>query len=71
MIARIKKFLGIKTIIKSEEMKTEKDYYKSLLNDYSFELEVIKKNPNAFDKTEKDKMTNLIAIYKAKLGELE
>lgn len=68
MIARIKKFLGINEI--KTTINNEQSYYKELLNHYEFELSIINKNTKAFTKEEKDKMTNLVAIYKAKLGEL-
>lgn len=71
MIKLIKKVLGINKIKKTHITNNEKSYYQELLNRYELELLIIEKRPKAFTKEEKDKMTNLIAIYKAKLGELE
>lgn len=70
MIKLIKKVLGINEIKKTDITNNEKSYYQELLNHYELELSIIEKRPKAFTKEERDKMTNLVAIYKAKLGEL-
>lgn len=70
MIKLIKKVLGINEIKKTDITNNEKSYYQELLNHYELELSIIERNPKGFTKEEKDKMTNLVAVYKAKLGEL-
>jgi hypothetical protein len=70
MIKLIKRVLGINEIKKTVITNNEKSYYEELLKHYELELSIIKRNPNGFTKEEKDKMTNLVGIYKAKLGEL-
>lgn len=70
MIKLIKKVLGINEIKKTDMTNNEKSYYQELLNHYELELSIIEKRPKSFTKEERNKMTNLVAIYKAKLGEL-
>lgn len=68
MIKLIKRVLGINEI--KTTTNNEQSYYRELLKHYEMELSIIERNPKGFTKEEKDKMTNLVAVYKAKLGEL-
>ena len=68
MIKLIKRVLGINEI--KNITNNEQSYYEELLKHYQLELSIIERNPKGFTKEEKAKMTNLVAIYKAKLGEL-